>query len=207
MIVSGSLTQSSDGKVVPSEGDTLALINQTTLATEATATVGSSSSYAAIISKPATFNKTVLIFRLTHSGKVYKMYYSGGGEAAFAFNGALLPSQTVLNLVALTVSQKRDKMVASGGFTVTQSSMLHVRVDKDIKSQAGEALATMGLSVSDAVRLFLKRVVNDQAFPLELKVPNAASRTAIEESRAMMKARRAHFETAAALFDDLEKAG
>lgn len=33
----------------------------------------------------------------------------------------------------------------------------------------------MGLSVSDAVRILLKRVVNDQAFPLELKVPNAQS--------------------------------
>jgi antitoxin component of RelBE/YafQ-DinJ toxin-antitoxin module len=32
----------------------------------------------------------------------------------------------------------------------------------------------MGLSVSDAVRILLKRVVSDQAFPLELKVPRRA---------------------------------
>jgi len=63
----------------------------------------------------------------------------------------------------------------------------------------------MGLSVSDAVRILLKRVVNDQAFPLELKVPNTQTRTAIAESRDLMKARRARFETAQALFDDLEK--
>ena len=45
----------------------------------------------------------------------------------------------------------------------------------------------MGLSVSDAVRLFLRRVVVDQAFPLELKVPNAQTQAAIEESRAILR--------------------
>ena len=88
---------------------------------------------------------------------------------------------------------------------MAKTSMLHVRVDDDIKAQASEALAAMGLSVSDAVRILLKRVVNDQAFPLELKVPNAQTRAAMEESRAMMKARSARFQSADALFDDLEK--
>jgi DNA-damage-inducible protein J len=90
---------------------------------------------------------------------------------------------------------------------MAQTSMLHVRVDDDVKAQASEALASMGLSVSDAVRIFLKRVVNDQAFPLELKVPNAETRKAIEESRAMMKKRQARFATAEVLFNELEKTG
>jgi DNA-damage-inducible protein J len=89
---------------------------------------------------------------------------------------------------------------------MARTTMLHVRVDDEIKTQASEALAAMGLSVSDAVRILLKRVVNDQAFPLELKVPNAQTRAAIEESRAMMKARTARFESADALLDELEKA-
>ena len=71
---------------------------------------------------------------------------------------------------------------------MAHSTMLHVRVDDEIKTQASEALAAMGLSVSDAVRILLKRVVNDQAFPLELKVPNAQTRAAMEEARAMAKA-------------------
>jgi len=85
------------------------------------------------------------------------------------------------------------------------TSMLHVRVDDETKAQATEALAAMGMSVSDAVRLFLRRVVVDQTFPLELKVPNAETLAAMEESRAMMAARRTRFATADALFDDLEK--
>jgi DNA-damage-inducible protein J len=68
-----------------------------------------------------------------------------------------------------------------------QTSTLHIRVEDDNKEQATEALTAMGLSVSDAVRLFLRRVVIEQAFPLELKVPNAQTRAAMEESRAMMQ--------------------
>lgn len=88
---------------------------------------------------------------------------------------------------------------------MAHSTMLHVRVDDEVKRQAGEALAAMGLSVSDAVRILLKRVANDQAFPLELKVPNAQTRAAMEEARAMMAAGDERFESAEALIDDLEK--
>ena len=86
-----------------------------------------------------------------------------------------------------------------------QPTMLHVRVDGATKDEATETLSAMGLSVSDAVRLFLRRVVIEQAFPLELKVPNAETLAAMEESRAMMTARRARFANADALFDGLEK--
>lgn len=87
----------------------------------------------------------------------------------------------------------------------THTSMLHIRVDDDTKEQATLALTAMGLSMSDAVRLFLRRVVIDQAFPLELKVPNAETLAAMQESRALMAARRARFATPDALFADLEK--
>lgn len=90
---------------------------------------------------------------------------------------------------------------------MTASSMLHIRVEDEIKSQATETLAAMGLSVSDAVRLFLRRVIAEQAMPLELKVPNAETRAAIEESRAIVRAHRARYASAGELFDELEKDG
>ena len=86
-----------------------------------------------------------------------------------------------------------------------QTSMLHIRVDDEIKDQATQALNAMGLSMSDAVRLFLRRVVVDQAFPLELKVPNAETKAAMEESRMMMAKRKTRFVNADALLADLEK--
>ena len=62
----------------------------------------------------------------------------------------------------------------------TQSSMLHVRMDSELKQKATETLAAMGLSASDAVRLLFHRIAADQAFPLELKVPNAQTQRAMQ---------------------------
>lgn len=87
----------------------------------------------------------------------------------------------------------------------TQSSMLHVRVDDDTKEKATETLNAMGLSVSDAVRLFLRRVVIDQAFPLELKVPNAATRAAMAEADEIARVGKARFSNGSDLIEHLEK--
>ncbi|MDR0457452.1 MAG: type II toxin-antitoxin system RelB/DinJ family antitoxin [Burkholderiaceae bacterium] len=65
--------------------------------------------------------------------------------------------------------------------TVTADTFVRVRIDSDTKERASAALRAMGLSVSDALRIVLRRVANDQAFPLELKAPNAASREAMAE--------------------------
>ena len=85
------------------------------------------------------------------------------------------------------------------------TTMVHVRVDEQVKAQATETLAAMGLSVSDAVRVFLIRVVAEQQLPFMLKVPNAETRAAMTEADKIVRTRRARFATATELFDDLEK--
>lgn len=82
------------------------------------------------------------------------------------------------------------------------NSMVHVRVDDKVKAQATKALTAMGLSVSDAVRVFLTRVAADKQLPFELKVPNAETRAAMAEARAMGKAR---FNSGGELVNELEK--
>lgn len=83
------------------------------------------------------------------------------------------------------------------------SSMLHVRMDGKVKAQATRALAAMGLSTSDAVRLLFHRIVADQAFPLELKVPNKATREAMAEADEIIRSGRARFTDGEALIADL----
>lgn len=80
------------------------------------------------------------------------------------------------------------------------TEMIHIRMDAKTKEQASEALAMMGLTVSDAVRVFLHRVAVEQAIPFAIKVPNAATRAAMEEARHMSHARHV---TSEALFDAL----
>ena len=87
----------------------------------------------------------------------------------------------------------------------THTTMLHVRIDDEVKKQAKAALNAMGLSVSDAVRLFLNRVVADQAFPFELKVPNPQTRAAMQEAEEIVQAHSARFTTSDELFIELEK--
>ncbi|MEN3749914.1 type II toxin-antitoxin system RelB/DinJ family antitoxin [Sphingomonas sp. HF-S3] len=89
------------------------------------------------------------------------------------------------------------------------TSMLHVRMDDKLKADATAALDAIGLSTADAVRLLFHRIVAEQAFPLELKVPNADTRAAMEESRQMMediKAGRAQpFENAEDMLASLQR--
>ena len=87
----------------------------------------------------------------------------------------------------------------------TQSSMLHVRMDTEMKRKATVALAAMGMTASQAVRLFFHRIAVDQAFPLELKVPNAQTRRAMAESEEMMRAGTARFASADEMFAELEE--
>lgn len=49
-----------------------------------------------------------------------------------------------------------------------QTSMLHVRVDNQIKTQASDALSGVGLTLSDAVRILLTRVAAEGGLPAGL---------------------------------------
>lgn len=87
---------------------------------------------------------------------------------------------------------------------MAQTAMLHVRLDDEIKAKGNAALAAMGLSAADAVRLLYHRIVAEQAFPLELKVPNAATLDAMREADAMLAKRSARFADSEAMFADLD---
>jgi DNA-damage-inducible protein J len=66
---------------------------------------------------------------------------------------------------------------------MSTTEMVHVRIDKRVKAQASKALASMGLSVSDAVRVLLTRVAVEKALPFEVRTPNAATVAAMREAR------------------------
>jgi DNA-damage-inducible protein J len=61
------------------------------------------------------------------------------------------------------------------------ASIVHIRVDAKVKAKAAKALAAMGLTVSDAVRLLLTRVAAENALPFEVRVPNNETMAAMEE--------------------------
>ena len=85
------------------------------------------------------------------------------------------------------------------------TAFVRARIDENLKDEAAAVLAEMGLTVSDVVRMTLTRVAKDKALPFDLKIPNAETRSAMDESRAMMKAGRARFANAEDLLDALDQ--
>ncbi len=55
-----------------------------------------------------------------------------------------------------------------------ETTMLHVRVDKDLKSEATRHLAKVGLTMSDAVRVLLNNIVHEEGLPIALTAGSAS---------------------------------
>jgi DNA-damage-inducible protein J len=84
--------------------------------------------------------------------------------------------------------------------TIMATAMVHVRVDEKTKQRAAKALAGMGISVSDAVRMLLVRVAAEKALPFDVKVPNA---TTVRAMRAAHRGKGKRLKSATGLFKDL----
>ena len=63
----------------------------------------------------------------------------------------------------------------------SQKELVRARIDAATKERAAAALEAMGLSVSDAIRLLMLRIADEQRLPFEVKVPNATTRRAMAE--------------------------
>lgn len=88
---------------------------------------------------------------------------------------------------------------------MASNAVVRARVDERVKEKATAVLASLGLTVSDVVRMTLTRVANDSALPFELKVPNAETRAAMEEARKTMKSGTARFKNAEEMFKALDE--
>jgi DNA-damage-inducible protein J len=59
--------------------------------------------------------------------------------------------------------------------------VVRARIDTVLKKEATAVLSAMGLSVSDAIRLMLVRVVSDKALPFDVRIPNAETQAAMRD--------------------------
>ena len=66
----------------------------------------------------------------------------------------------------------------------TADTYVRARIDTATKKRASEALESMGLSISDAIRLLMLRIADEHRLPFEVKAPNAKTRKAINELEA-----------------------
>ncbi len=68
-----------------------------------------------------------------------------------------------------------------GSVKIRNDTIVRARIDRNAKAQATETLHTMGLSVSDALRLLLLRVTAEKQLPFLVPVRNAIPVEAMQE--------------------------
>jgi len=63
----------------------------------------------------------------------------------------------------------------------TTDTYVRARIDTQTKELATHALQAMGLSMSDAIRLLMLRIADEQRLPFDVKVPNKSTQDALKE--------------------------
>ena len=80
-----------------------------------------------------------------------------------------------------------------------------IRVDEKVKKEAEELFHEMGLNMSTAMNIFLKRCIFEEGIPFELKVPNTKTLNAMQETDDMLSGEieRKGYNSAEELFEDM----
>jgi DNA-damage-inducible protein J len=66
---------------------------------------------------------------------------------------------------------------------MTQNAVVRARINLADKTEATNVLAAMGLTLSDAFRLMVRRIAAEKALPFEPLVPNAETIDAMKSAR------------------------
>ncbi len=61
------------------------------------------------------------------------------------------------------------------------SQVARARMDDSLKEKAEAVLDSIGITPSEAIRMFYRQIVNREEFPLELRVPNKTTLASFEE--------------------------
>lgn len=83
---------------------------------------------------------------------------------------------------------------------MSADNVVRARIDSETKARAAAALNAMGLTVSDAIRLLLLRVADEQRLPFPVQVPNATTLKAMKE---LEEGKGKRFSDAGALLEDI----
>jgi DNA-damage-inducible protein J len=74
------------------------------------------------------------------------------------------------------------------------------RIDEDLKERVTAVLSACGLTISEAMRLFLLQVVETQGLPFEVRAPSDKTARALVQAREI----RSRFDSMDELLEDLD---
>lgn len=64
-----------------------------------------------------------------------------------------------------------------------KTAAIHSRIDPTIKEQAENVLHQLGLSPTEAIRMFYTQIVLKKGLPFEVRIPNEETEQALHDSR------------------------
>jgi DNA-damage-inducible protein J len=70
------------------------------------------------------------------------------------------------------------------GSNGAKTGVIRARVAPELKAQAESIFAKIGLSSSDAIRMFYSQVAMRKGLPFEARIPNATTRKALRDAEA-----------------------
>lgn len=85
--------------------------------------------------------------------------------------------------------------------TTLKSADIRFRIESDLKDNAVEVLNNCGLTISEAMRLFLRQVVATQGMPFDIRVPSEKTQRAMQEATQIEQ----RFDSMEAAFEALDE--
>ncbi len=67
--------------------------------------------------------------------------------------------------------------------TTSVKETTSIKLDVEIKSKAKEIFKELGITMGEAINIFLSQVTLHKGLPFEVKIPNKETKMAIEEAR------------------------
>jgi len=65
---------------------------------------------------------------------------------------------------------------------MSRSAVVHARIDQATKTATEKVLDTLGMTPTEAIRLFYRQIAIRKSFPLELHVPNKLTASVLAKS-------------------------
>lgn len=91
---------------------------------------------------------------------------------------------------------------------MAKTANINIRIEPEIKSSAEKLFSSFGITITDAINIFLHKSIMEGGLPFEMKQPryNAETEMAIKEARDIIEGRvqTKHYSCARALFEELD---
>jgi DNA-damage-inducible protein J len=64
---------------------------------------------------------------------------------------------------------------------MSKTTMIHARIEPNLKQEAEAMLSSLGLNMTQAITLFLQQVKYQRGLPFEVKLPNTQTQNIMQE--------------------------